>query len=108
MAEHRFQRKKYGRIFVEKESDVEVVKCILEKMDNFEYEYLPSDFVVVFRPETMTFGTNGMDYYYKLDMKPTGNFYDININELQFRCWKEGVHIFVCFGDENSERYDAW
>lgn len=40
MAYNEFPRKGYGRIFVEKEEDIEKVKDIIRKMDEFEFEYL--------------------------------------------------------------------
>ena len=43
MAYNEFPRKGYGRIFVEKESDIPIVKEIIRKMDDFEYGYLPED-----------------------------------------------------------------
>ena len=43
MAYNEFPRKGYGRIFVEKESDIPAVKEIIRKMGEFEYDYLPEN-----------------------------------------------------------------
>src|SRR5574344_1162266 len=55
MAYNEFPRKEYGRIFVEKESDIPIVKEIIRKMDGFEYGYLPEDLIAVFDPNIKRF-----------------------------------------------------
>lgn len=42
-----FDYKGYGRIFVEKEKDIQKVKDKIKELDDFEYEYLPDDLIRV-------------------------------------------------------------
>lgn len=73
-------RKGYGRIFVEKENNIERVKQIIKEMDEDEYEYLPNNLISVFK------GEKEMVYTYKFD--------DLDLNELMIKCWNEGIKCF--------------
>jgi hypothetical protein len=111
MAYNEFPRKGYGRIFVEKESDIPIVKEIICKMDEFEYEYLPGDLITVFDSNIKRFPNmlNEPKDHLWLDMKYTHKFDNLNLNELQFRCWDAGIKVFCCMdGGKEYECYDVW
>jgi hypothetical protein len=76
-----FTRKGYGRIYVYEEDDIEKVKDIILRMDDFEYEYLPHDFITT------------IDEYPRVVY--TGKFDDLDINALTVLCLMEGVPIFA-------------
>lgn len=80
-----FDRKGYGRIFVQKEEDIQKVKEIIKEMNDFEYDYLPVDLIAVFSPENME-----AVYTHKFD--------DLDTNELTRKCWERGVYMFCWFG----------
>ena len=81
-----FERKGYGRIFVQKEEDIQKVKDIIKEMDEFEYEYLPENLIAVFSPENM-------------DSVYTHKFDDLDTNELTRKCWECGIYMFCWFGE---------
>lgn len=109
MAYNEFPRKGYGRISVEKEEDIEKVKDIIRKMDEFEFEYLPNELIAVFDSNIKTFPQENPKDHLWLDMKYTHKFDSLNLNELQFRCWAEGIKIFCCVGGlQEYECYDVW
>lgn len=108
MAYNEFPRKGYGRIFVEKESDIPVVKEIIRKMDEFEYDYLPEGLIAVFNPNIKRFPADNPKDHLWLDMEYT-QFDSLNLNELQFRCWTVGIKVFCVMDDSKEyECYDAW
>lgn len=109
MSYNEFPRKGYGRIFVEKEDDIEKVKDIIKKMDDFEYDYLPEELITVFKPNIKTFPKEEPKGHLWLDMKYTHKFDSLNLNELQFRCWASGIKIFCCMDNTKEyECYDVW
>lgn len=109
MAYNTFPRKGYGRIFVEKEEDIDKVKDIIRRMDEFEYDYLPSKLITVFNPNIKTFPKENPKDHFWLDMGYTHKFDSLNLNELQFRCWAECIKIFCCIGgSQEYECYDVW
>lgn len=57
-----FEYKGYGRIFVENEKDIQIVKNKIKELDNFEYEYLPDDLIIVWRGDL-----DDITYCYKFD-----------------------------------------
>ena len=75
-----FTRKGYGRIYVDKTENIDAVKNKIKELDEFEYEYLPSDLIAPFSeyPKIV--------YTYKFD--------SLDINKLTAILWKEGIHIF--------------
>lgn len=107
MSDYTFPRKAYGIIFVENEEDVEKVKEIIRRMDEFEYEYLPTDFIQPFSAKTTTIGSHEE---YVLRMKYTHKFDSLDLNELQYRCWAAGIKMFCCMGynDEDIKFYPIW
>lgn len=93
-----FPRKAYGKIFVEKQSDIEAVKEIIREMDDFEYEYLPDGFVEVFRAKEHTFSDNTT--HFSVSLTYTHKFDSLDLNKLQSLCWMRGIHIFCVMGYE--------
>lgn len=87
-----FERKGYGRIFVQKEEDIQKVKDIIKEMDEFEYEYLPENLIAVFSPENM-------------DAVYTHKFDDLDTNELTRKCWERGIYMFCWFGKMTGYEY---
>lgn len=75
-----FTRKGYGRIYVNREEDIQFVKDKIKEMDEFEFEYLPPDLITTF------------DRYPELEY--TGKFDDLDIDKLTALCWQQGVFIF--------------
>lgn len=104
-----FSRKGYGRIFCNKEEDVPKIREIIERMDDFEYEYLPDELITVYRPEknTKVFSDGSKHYYIPLEY--THKFDSLDLNELQMRCMLEGIQMFCWIGGhENGEFIDVW
>lgn len=107
-----FERKGYGRIFVEKEEDIPKVREIIRKMDEFEYSYLPEDLITVFNPEHVTFESDSSDHI-RITLAYTHKFDSLDLNEFQMRCWMEGIKVF-CWIDGSGgnypeyKYYDAW
>lgn len=81
----RFSRKGYGRIFVEKEEDINKVKDIIKEIDEYEFSYLPDGFIAVFNE-------NNMHAVY------THKFCDLDIQLLCRVCWERGIHMFPWYG----------
>lgn len=77
-----FTRKGFGRIFVDKPENIETVKQIIHGIDEFEYDYMPDDFIAVF------------EEYPKLVY--THKFDELDINKLTAMCFKRGIYIFCC------------
>ena len=84
-----FERKSYGRIFVQKEEDIEKVKSVIKEMDEFEYDYLPDDFIAVFSKDNM-------------EAKYTHKFYELDTQELTRLCWERGIYMFCWYGPVNE------
>lgn len=102
MTYNTFPRKLYGAIFVENEEDIQKVKDIIKAMDDFEYEYLPSELIKVFNPNERIFEDGSKHYYIPLCY--THKFDSLDLNELQARCWMAGIHMF-CMMDSKE---DVW
>ena len=97
MAYNTFERKAYGKIFVEKEEDISIVEDIIRKMDEYEYDnYFNDDLIGVFNPEEVIFDDGSKNFRIKLAY--THKFDSIDLNELQARCWMAGVKVF-CWVD---------
>ena len=84
-----FTRKGYGRIYVADPTKIEAVKAIIKAMDEFEYDYLPKDFVAPF--------TEYPQLVY------TGKFDDLDLHELTARCFAQGIYIWCC-----DNGHDEW
>lgn len=108
-----FERKGYGRIFVEKEEDIPKVREIIRKMDEYEYEhYLPSDIIAVFNPKEVKSACTPGKTYVKVELAYTHKFDSIDLNELTMRCWMEGIRMFCWPDGTNSDNeikmYPSW
>lgn len=77
---NQFTRKGFGRIYVDDAANIVLVKEKIKELDEFEYNYLPDDFIVPFSE------------YPKL--KYTGKFDALNYDKLTAECWKQGIYIF--------------
>lgn len=82
-------RKGYGRIFVEKETDIQKVKDIIKEMDEFEFDYLPDDLITVFSEDNMK-------------AVYTHKFSDLDTQLLTRICWERGIKMFVWYGLMNG------
>lgn len=82
--ERRLTRKTWGRIFVAKSEDVDIVKATIKEVDEFEWEYMPEDVIAVVD------GDESLVYLGK---------FEIDANELARACMKKGVWIWVVDGD---------
>ena len=92
--QHSFSRRHYGRIFTDKEENIEKIKSIIKEMDEFEYSYLPDNFIGVFK--TNYFGDENQ--YYCVETIYTHKFDGLDTNELTRRCWEQGIMMFCWFG----------
>jgi len=79
MNPQKFTYKTYGRIFVQKEEDIVAVEAIIHELDEFEYEYLPSNLITVYRPNA------SMVYLHK---------FEIDKIALTEKCWQAGIWIW--------------
>ena len=94
-----FNRKGYGRIFVEKESDVQKVEDIMREIDKYEFtNYYPTGdylggknerLVTVFSEENYK-----SIYVHKFD--------DMDISKVLKKAWDQGIHCFAVFGKCNE------
>lgn len=98
MSMNTFPRKQYGRIFVEKESDILKVKEIIKQMDEFEYEYLPSNFIGVFNAKEHIFSDGTKRH--SIELRYTHKFDSLDLNKFQSRCWMNGIKVFCVMGCE--------
>ena len=81
-----FDRKGYGRIYTDKEENIQPIKDIIKEMDEFEFGYLPKDLIAVYQGE--------IRHVY------IGKFDELDLNDLMKRCWNKGIHVFCTFGHE--------
>lgn len=88
----KFIYKGYGRIFVEKEEDIQKVKDKIKEIDNFEYEYLPDNLITVWNKDL-----NDLTYTYKFD--------EMNIDNLCEELQKSGIKVAWVRGEEVQYGY---
>ena len=83
-----FCRRGWGRIYVNTKKDIVAVDKIIKKMDEFEYDYLPDNFITLFEeyPELV--------YTHKFD--------NLDLNNLIAICLKKGIPIFCL--DNGTQR----
>jgi hypothetical protein len=81
----KFNRKGTGRIYTDKEENIEKIENIIKEMDEFEFEYLPKDLIAVFD------GKVKCVYNYKFD--------ELDLSELCQRCWNSGIYVFCIVGE---------
>lgn len=89
---HTFQRQSNGRIFVKSEEDANRVREIIRKMDEFEYEYMPDDLITSEPISTKILGKNN---FYVIKLSYTHKFDNLDLNELQMRCFLENIPIAI-------------
>lgn len=85
----KFTRKGYGRIFVEKEEDIQKIKDIIKEIDDLEYDYLHDGLIAVFTKENYE-----STYVHK--------FCDLDMGKVLKIAWQRGIHCFVVFGKINQ------
>ena len=94
-----FERKGYGRIFVEKEEDVQKVEDIIKEFDEHEFEhYYPTGNYVGGNNERLvtTFSEENYKSIY------VGKFDDMDISKVLKKAWSQGIHCFAVFGKCNQ------
>lgn len=91
-----FDRKGYGRIFVEKEEDVVKVEEIIKETDSDEYRYLPTGDGWVNERLVTTFSEENFNSIY------VGKFDDMDIGQVLKKAWSQGIHCFAVFGKVNE------
>lgn len=82
-------RKGYGRILVADKSKVEEVIAIIKEVDEFEFDYMPKDFVTAF------IGTPELKYTHK---------FEIDTDKLILACWNKGIYIWCI--SQNDQIFD--
>ena len=94
----KFDRKGWGRIFVEKEEDIPKLEEIMKEIDEYEFNYYypdrghgnsKEDLIVVFSPENFK-----SVYVHKFD--------DMDMGKVMKIAWEKGIHCFVVFGKCNQ------
>ena len=95
-----FERKGYGRIFVEKDEDVQKVEDIIKEVDEYEFNY--------YYPTGENFGNfrgqrlvtvYSEENYHSIYV---GKFDDMDISKVLHEAWKQGIHCFAIFGKCNE------
>lgn len=81
-----FTKKTYGRIWVREEADVARVRDLIKDLDEFEFEYLPNDFVAVW-PEN----PRKAELVY-------GHKFELRTDLLEYECWRRGIQIYLITG----------
>lgn len=90
---NKFSSKRYGRIYVYHEKDIQVVKDIIKDMDDFEYEYLPMTLITT------------VDKFPEIVY--VGKFDDLDLDELAVRCVKQNIPVF-CFNPKPNFSDGTW
>lgn len=88
---NQLERKHFGRIFVEKEEDIAIVKEVMREIDEDEFEHyypngvMPQDeFIAVFSEENL--------------YSVYGGKFEMDLAEVCIRAWKRGVKCFYVKG----------
>lgn len=97
--EMKFSRKGYGRIFVEKEEDVEKVENIIKEIDEMEFKY--------YYPTGNYCGGDNkrlVTVYSKENYESiyVGKFDDMDISQVLNKAWDQNIHCFAVFGKCNE------
>lgn len=97
--EMKFSRKGYGRIFVEKEEDIEKVENIIKEIDEYEFKY--------YYPTGNYLGGDNkrlVTVYSKENYESiyVGKFDDMDISQVLNKAWEQGIHCFAVFGKCNE------
>lgn len=90
---NQFERKYYGRIFVEKEEDIAVVEDVMQEIDEDEFTwYYPTRTLRDPKEELIAvFDKDNLHSVY------TGKF-EMDLAEVCIRAWKRGVKCFYVSG----------
>ena len=94
-----FNRKGYGRIFVENESDVQKIEDIIRDLDEFEFKYYypTGDYMGGNNERLVTvFSEENYKSIY------VGKFDDMDMTNVLKRAWGQGIHCFAVFGKCNE------
>lgn len=94
----KFDRKGYGRIFVEKEEHIKIVEDIMKEIDEDEFEYYPTGNYFGGKGERLV--TVFSEENYKSIY--VGKFDDMDIGQVLKKAWAKGIHCFVVFGKINQ------
>lgn len=97
--EMKFSRKGYGRIFVEKESDVSKVEDIIKELDDYEFEYYypTGDYMGGKNERLVTvFSKENYKSIY------VGKFDDMDMSKVLKKAWEQGICCFAVFGKCNE------
>lgn len=91
-----FDRKGYGRIFVEKEEDVSIVEDIIKEIDpdEFDHYYPTGDHYGADRGKRLVTVFSEENYHSIYN----GKFDDMDMGEVLKRAWLKGIKCFVVFG----------
>lgn len=96
--EMKFQRKGYGRIFVEKEEDIVALENIMREIDQYEfYNYYPKGYSGELSKRLVT--TFSDKNFYSIYV---GKFDDMDMSQVLKKAWDKGIHCFVVFGKCNE------
>lgn len=98
--EMKFNRKGYGRIFVEKESDVSKVEDIIKELDEgeFKYYYPTGDHYGTDRGKRLVTVFSEENYHSIY----VGKFDDMDMSKVLKKAWEQGIHCFAVFGKCNE------
>ncbi len=82
-----FQRKTYGRIFVQREADIDVVTSTVRLVDPSEFDYMPKKLITVYLAGTEA--DNPLIYLHK---------FEIDKIALTQACARKGIWIWCVDG----------
>lgn len=94
-----FDRKGYGRIFVEKEEDVAALENIMKEIDSYEFDgYYPTGNYLGGCGERLvtTFSDKNFHSIY------VGKFNDMDMTQVLKKAWDKGIRCFAVFGKCNE------
>jgi hypothetical protein len=86
----KFPHKKYGRVYVENEADILVLKGIMLALDSFEFDYLPIDLISVFEKGNLCYN------------KYVGKFDDMDMSKVLYCAWRLGIKCFCVFAHDDE------
>ena len=94
----KFSRKYYGRLFVEKEEDIEKVKEVMKEINPYEFEnYYPTGNHVGGQGELIAvFNEDNLKSIY------THKFDDMDMGQVMIECWTRGIKCFMIDGKINQ------
>ena len=98
----KFERKDYGRFFVEKAEDIDRVKKIMMQVDSEEFTwYYPSGNCLGSKGELIA-DFNESQWFSVYTQK----FDNMDMTEVLKRCWDDGIKCFVVIGTINNHDRD--